>query len=156
MADYSRRPELNELRRVVGSTDDRGTKARRIAELIRAAGQYRWVGIYDVTPHEIAAIAWSGAGDPSFPRFPVTEGLNGAAVRSRSAVIVGDVMRDDRYLTTLASTRSEMVVPVKNEADSVVGTIDVESEIVDRFTDEDREFIESCANEIASLWRGQK
>jgi L-methionine (R)-S-oxide reductase len=148
----TRNPELNELRSVAAGADTRETKARRIAELIRAAGEYRWVGIYDVTSDEIAAIAWSGAGDPSFPRFPVTQGLNGAAVSLASAVIVGDVRRDARYLTTLGSTRSEMVVPVKNEADAVVGTIDVESEIVDRFTDRDREFIESCANQIVSLW----
>jgi L-methionine (R)-S-oxide reductase len=144
--------ELNELRSAVASGDERETIARRIAELIRAAGEYRWVGIYDVTSDEIAAIAWSGAGDPSFPRFPITQGLNGAAVRSGSAVIVGDVTRDARYLTTLGSTRSEMVVPVKNESRGVVGTIDVESEIVDRFTEVDREFLESCAKQIVSLW----
>ena len=147
-----RRRELNELRSVVTAADDRATKARRIAELIRTAGEYRWVGIYDVTSDEIAAIAWSGAGDPSFPRFPITQGLNGAAVSSASAVIVGDVTRDARYLTTLGSTRSEMVVPVKNESGAVVGTIDVESEIVDRFTDVDRDFIETCAKQIVSLW----
>jgi GAF domain-containing protein len=149
-----RNRELNELRRIAGSADDREAKARLIAELIRAAGEYRWVGIYDVTPDEIAAIAWSGAGDPSFPRFPVTQGLNGAAVSSGSAVIVGDVTRDARYLTALGDTRSEMIVPVKNESGTVVGTVDVESEIVDRFTDGDRQFIESCASQIAPLWRG--
>jgi L-methionine (R)-S-oxide reductase len=148
-----RNREMNELRSIAGSADDREAKARLIAELIRAAGEYRWVGIYDVTPDEIAAIAWSGAGDPSFPRFPVTQGLNGAAVSSGSAVIVGDVTRDARYLTALGDTRSEMIVPVKNESDTVVGTVDVESEIVDRFTEADRVFIERCALEIAPLWQ---
>jgi L-methionine (R)-S-oxide reductase len=147
------RRELTELRGVLRSGDDRETKARRIAELIRAAGDYRWVGIYDVTSSEIAAIAWSGAGDPTFPRFPVSHGLNGATVRSGSTVIVGDATKDARYLTTLGNTRSEMVVPVKNETGTVVGTIDVESETVDRFTAADRKFIESCAGGIASLWR---
>jgi GAF domain-containing protein len=148
-----RNSEISELRTVVDSADNRESKARRIAELIRVAGEYRWVGIYDVTSDEIAAMAWSGVGAPSFPRFPITQGLNGAAVRAGSAVIVGDVTRDARYLTTLGTTRSEMVVPVKNALGAVIGTIDVESEIVDRFTEVDRQFIESCANQIVSLWR---
>jgi len=144
--------ELTELRRIAESSETRQAKARLIAELIRAAGNYRWVGIYDVTSSEIAAIAWSGAGDPAFPRFPVTQGLNGAAVSSGTAVIVGDVTSDPRYLTTLGNTRSEMVVPVKNESGAVIGTIDVESETVNRFKNPDREFIERCALEIAPLW----
>jgi len=143
---------MSELRRIAESSDPREVRARRIAELIRNTGSYRWVGIYDVTPHEIAAIAWSGAGDPAFPRFPVTQGLNGVAVSSGKTVIVGDVMQDARYLTTLGNTRSEMVVPVRNESGAIVGTIDVESEIVDRFQDADRELIERCATEVEVLW----
>ena len=49
--------ELTELRRIAESSETRQAKARLIAELIRAAGNYRWVGIYDVTSSEIAAIA---------------------------------------------------------------------------------------------------
>ena len=143
---------MSELRRVAESSETRQVRARRIAELIREAGGYRWVGIYDVTPDEIAAIAWSGGGDPAFPRFPVTQGLNGAAVSSGKTVIVGDVVQDSRYLTTLGNTRSEMVVPVRNESGAIVGTIDVESEIVDRFKDADRELIERCATEVEFLW----
>ena len=61
-------------------------------------------------------------------------------------------MQDARYLTTLGNTRSEMVVPVRNESGAIVGTIDVESEIVNRFKDADRELIERCATEIEFLW----
>jgi len=35
-------------------------KAVQIAELVRQAGGYRWVGLYEVTDQEIAAIGWSG------------------------------------------------------------------------------------------------
>lgn len=147
--------ELSELRRIAVGSDTREIKARRIAELIAKTGSYRWVGIYDVTSDEIAAIAWSGVGDPAFPRFPVTRGLNGAAVSSGNTVIVGDVTQDARYLTTLGSTRSEMVVPVKNQSRTVVGTIDVESDVVDRFAEADRQFIERCTVEVAPLWWDQ-
>jgi putative methionine-R-sulfoxide reductase with GAF domain len=51
--------------------------------------------------HAIADIAWCGPTAPSHPRFPRSQGLNGAAVASRKAVVVQDVSKDRRYLPTL-------------------------------------------------------
>jgi putative methionine-R-sulfoxide reductase with GAF domain len=61
---------LERLRSLGSSSTERATKAREAAELVRAARDYHWVGFYDVTPTEIAAIAWTGANAPAFPRFP--------------------------------------------------------------------------------------
>jgi hypothetical protein len=55
----------------------RAEKAVQIAELVRQAGSYRWVGRYAVTDQEITAIGWSGPGAPAHPHFPVTQGLSG-------------------------------------------------------------------------------
>ena len=38
----------DELQKILALNEDRVTKAKRIAEAIREAGAYRWVGIYDV------------------------------------------------------------------------------------------------------------
>lgn len=110
-------------------------------------------GIYDVGEADISVIAWSGMGEPTFPRFPVSQGLNGAAVSARSTVVVNDVANDPRYLMTFGSTRAEMIVPVFNPVDgTVVGTIDVESMKKNAFTDEDKNFMEECARVMARLW----
>ncbi|MBZ5596154.1 MAG: GAF domain-containing protein [Acidobacteriia bacterium] len=149
----SKRAPLDEIREVLLSDAASPAKAERIADHIRRSGNYRWVGIYEVNGGEIAILGWSGAGVPAHPRFPVAQGLCGAAVASRNTVIAGDVTRDPRYLTTFGSTRSEMVVPVFGPAGrGVVAVIDVESERVDAFTDEDRDFGERCASAIAGLW----
>ncbi len=144
---------FDQIQTLLESPGDRTDKAKRIAEAIRIARDYRWIGIYTVEEKEIAVLAWSGTGTPAFPRFPVTHGLNGAAVSSRSTVVVDDVANDPRYLTTFGSTQSEIVVPVFNPATgTVVGTIDVESVEKQAFTDDDRAFLEECARAIARLW----
>jgi GAF domain-containing protein len=144
---------LDLLQTILESSDNRMSKAQHIAEAIRLAGDYHWVGIYDVSEKEIAIIARSGAGAPTFPRFPVTQGLNGAAVASRSTIIVNDVANDPRYLTTFGSTQSEMIVPVINPATgTVVGTIDVESVNKNAFADNDSALLEECARAITRLW----
>jgi L-methionine (R)-S-oxide reductase len=143
---------VGSLRRVLEGVAPREEKAERAAELIRRAGPFRWVGIYDVLPDEITVIAWSGPGAPAYPRFPRTAGLNGAAVRAGEAVIVQDVSTDPRYLTTLGSTRAEAVFPVRSAAGDVVGTLDVESERVGAFTGADRTLLEVCVATLAPLW----
>ena len=137
---------------ILASSASRESKAKRIAEAIRLARDYRWVGIYEIDGSEIAVIGWSGPEAPSFPRFPITQGLNGAAVASRSAVAVNDVTLDPRYLTTFGSTQSEIVVPIVHPATkAVLGTIDVESVNKNAFTDADRAFLERCAGAVCPL-----
>jgi L-methionine (R)-S-oxide reductase len=106
-----------------------------------------------VTDREVAAVGWSGPGAPAHPRFPVTQGLSGAAVAARRSVVVGDVRADPRYLTAFSTTRSEAVVPVVDPATgAVVGTLDVESAEVDAFTDADRRALERCAAALVGLF----
>jgi L-methionine (R)-S-oxide reductase len=144
---------LEEVSRVLDGDGDRERKAAGVAKAIRRAGAYRWVGLYQVTGEEIANLAFDGPGAPAHPRFPVTQGLSGAAVASVETVVVGDVRKDPRYLTAFGSTRSEIIVPVVDRAGrKVVGTIDVESEEEDAFSKEDRAALERCAAAVAALF----
>ncbi len=151
--EKGREEEVERIRVLAGNQAvPRKERAGQIAEAIRAARAYRWVGVYDVSTSEIAAVAWTGTEAPAFPRFAITQGLCGAAVSARAPVVVGDVTKDPRYLTTFGSTRSEMVMPVLGAAGAVVGLIDVESERLHAFTDIDCAFLESCASALLPLW----
>jgi L-methionine (R)-S-oxide reductase len=141
-----------ELVAISAGADDRERRAARVAASVRRFGGYRWVGIYDVSGGDIAVVGWDGRGPPTHPRFPREQGLCGAAVAAGEAVIVGDVSADARYLTTHATTRSEIVVPVV-AGRRVIGLIDVESERPDAFGDRDRQLLERCASVILPLWR---
>jgi L-methionine (R)-S-oxide reductase len=119
------------------------------AEMIRAACDYRWVGIYKIVRGDFVIVAKTGECPPAYPRFPITQGLAGAAVESQQAIMVADVHKDPRYLPTFGSTQSEIVVPVIAESGKVVGLIDVESEKLNAFTEDDRDFLEHAAFLIA-------
>jgi L-methionine (R)-S-oxide reductase len=99
------------------------------------------------------AIAWTGSDAPAYPRFPVSQGLSGAAVATGQPVVVQDVSRDPRYLTTFGSTRAEAIFPVTALHDGrIVGTIDVESDRVGAFQAEDEAFLRDCALMLRPLW----
>jgi L-methionine (R)-S-oxide reductase len=145
---------LEEISCALNGDGDRERKASSVARAIRQAGAYRWVGLYEVSEEEIVNLAFDGPGVPVHPRFPVTQGLSGAAVASGESVVVGDVSKDPRYLTAFGTTRSEIIVPIVDRAGrKVVGTIDVESEQVDAFSEEDRAALERCAAAVAELWK---
>lgn len=144
---------VREIAEILGGTADRATKASHAAEAIRAAGGYRWVGIYDVADQLVVNLAWSGPGPPTYPVFPVTQGLTSTAITTRATVPVGDVTADERYLEALGDTRSEIIVPVLDPGDrEVIGTLDVESERRAAFGPADQRALEGAATALLPLW----
>jgi putative methionine-R-sulfoxide reductase with GAF domain len=65
----------------------------------------------------------------------------------------GNRKADPRYLTTFGSTNSEIIVPIKHsENGQVLGTVDVESELLHAFSTEDRALLETCAHVLTALF----
>ena len=146
---------LDELRGIASTHKPRLVALQEAADAIRKAGQYRWVGLYDVLPEVglAANLVYSGPGAPEYPTFPISKGLTGAAISSKRTINVGDVAADSRYLTAFGSTRSEIIVPLLSAAgDQVVGTLDVESEQPHAFNVDTQALLESCAEAIRPLW----
>jgi len=138
---------------ILDTTEMREVRAQHAAEAVRAARGYRWVGIYDVGDTEIEIVGHTGVQAPAFVRFSVDHGLSGEAVRTRETVVCNDVSSDSRYITAFESTGSETIVPILGaETGIVIGTLDVESDRVDAFTDEDRRFLEACAQALMPLF----
>jgi len=143
----------NQIRSAAAGGGQRVERAKRLAELIRTLGEYRWVGIYDVGDENVSRIAWSGPSAPEHRTFPASKGLTGAVIQEKKTVIVGDVRNDARYLTAFCGTRSEIIVQVLSPGDGrVIGTVDVESGRVDAFSARDREVIEQCVQAALPLW----
>jgi len=144
---------LGQIRMTAAGADDRTVRARRLAELIRKLGEYRWVGVYDVYAEEVSIIGWNGPSAPQFPKFPATQGLTGAAIAQKKALVAGDVRNDPRYLATFANTLSEIIVPVLDPSgERVIGTVDVESDRANAFGPSDQRMIEQCAQAALPLW----
>jgi putative methionine-R-sulfoxide reductase with GAF domain len=144
---------LGQIRMTAASGGDRALRAKRLADMIRKLGEYRWVGVYDVDEENVSMIGWSGPSAPEHPTFPISDGLTGAAIREKKAVNVGDVRNDPRYLTAFGNTLSEMIVPILAPGgERVIGTVDVESERADAFAHADQRMIEQCAQAALPLW----
>jgi L-amino acid N-acyltransferase YncA/putative methionine-R-sulfoxide reductase with GAF domain len=146
---------VSALRELVERSNERANVLMDVAQFLRQSGKHRWVGLYEVDhgAGEVRNLVFSGPGAPAHPRFGIDQGLTSMCVRERRTVNVGDVAADSRYLTALGTTRSEIIVPIfDGERARVIGTIDIESEDLQAFSDEDQIFLEDCAGMIGTLW----
>jgi GAF domain-containing protein len=122
---------------------------KQVAEMIRSVRNYRFIAIYKIVKDEFVILAGTGDEPSAYPRFPKTQGLCGAALESGKSIVVGDVSKDKRYLPAFHTTRSEIIVPMKNEHKHIVGMLNCESDKLNAFGDEDKQFLERAAGMIA-------
>ena len=120
--------------------------------IARSLSYYNWIGFY-MLDREDSAILVLGPyyGEPTpHERIPVTQGICGAAVRCNETIIVEDIASDPRYLSCSLGTKSEIVAPIRARG-CVVGEIDVDSDRLNAFQLEDREFLERCAEIVGQF-----
>jgi GAF domain-containing protein len=115
--------------------------------LARALPHYTWVGIYLLEGNELVLGPYVGKPSPH-TRIPLGRGICGAAATGKTTIIVDDVNADDRYLACSIETRSEIVVPIMRGGD-VLGEIDIDSDQIAAFNQDDRTMLESVAALLA-------
>jgi len=142
--------EINQLAR-----DARSVLALQqgmLETIARSLSYYNWIGFY-MLDREDSSILVLGPfyGEPTpHERIPVTQGICGAAVRHNETIIVENIASDPRYLSCSLGTKSEIVAPIRASG-CVVGEIDVDSDRLNAFQLEDREFLEKCAEIVGQF-----
>jgi nitrate/nitrite-specific signal transduction histidine kinase len=125
----------------------------RVVALIRDAFGYYQLHIYllDGEGQRLLLRASSGQVGPAVQELDISaSSLNSEAARSGRAVLVDDVSADPRFLAdeSLPDTRSELVVPL-SVSGRVIGTMDVQSAVVDGFAQDDVLVIQSLGDQVA-------
>src|SRR5437868_3724187 len=124
-------PLLLEVADVVNTTLDLDTTLRRVAELVRKVIDYEIFAIMLLNEKAQELYIRFQVGHPreiaERLRVKVGEGVTGVAAQRREALLVGDVSKEARYISSVPNVRSELAVPliVKNK---VIGVIDLESQ----------------------------
>lgn len=109
---------------------------------------YSWVGIYLVEGNDLVLGPWKGPHATEHVRIPIGKGICGSAAASLKTEVVPDVSSDPRYLQCFPSTRSEIVVPIIYKG-VALGEIDIDSDTLNAFSKEDKEFLEHVASILA-------
>ncbi len=120
------------------------------AEKIRAAGApYTSVYLYMLHGEELVLEAYAGR-ETDHTRIPVGQGVCGTAVATGEDQNVPDVRAISNYIACNAWTRSELVVLIRRGA-TILGQIDVDSDVPDPFTPEESAAVRRVADALAVL-----
>ncbi len=142
---------LYEIGKETASILDLDELLHRVAEIVKRVIDYEMFAILllDEKRQELVLrkqVNFGAAREKG--RLKVTEGLCGAAVRTKEPVLVGDVLGDPRYVRLIPETRSELVVPLVHK-DKVLGVFDLESPELNRFNEQHVKVLTPLASQVA-------
>ena len=136
--------------KIIVILDDKKQKGlQEIIDLLyHSADHYDWIGIYIVKDNYLHLGPWQGKQATEHTKIPIGTGVCGSAVKTGKTERVPDVHADERYLSCFLSTKSEIVVPIKKD-EHIIGEIDIDSNKLDAFTQDDVIFLESIADMLS-------
>lgn len=123
---------------------------RIAAEKIQAAGPpYTSVYLYMLHGDDLVLEGFAGR-ETEHTRIAVGQGVCGTAVATGEDQNVGDVRSVGNYIACNIWTRSELVVLIRR-GPTILGQIDIDSDVSDPFTPEEQAEVRAVAEALAVL-----
>ena len=145
------RPKVTEI--TTNNSLSREEKLLKICELLEAnITYYTWVGFYFAN-HETKTLhlgPYVGA-QTDHTVIPFGKGICGQVAVSNQNFVVPDVAAQDNYIACSFTVKSEIVVPLFVKGENI-GQIDIDSNVLDLFTNADEKFLEFVNEQVASLF----
>ena len=107
-----------------------------------------WVGFSKMT--DGALVLGPFQGKPACIRIPVGRGVCGTAVAEDAVQLVYNVHDFPGHIACDCASNSEIVVPIRVDG-QVVGVLDIDSPIKNRFTEADREGLEEFVRILTDI-----
>ena len=130
-----------------GETDAVALMATLACEIHHAHPMADWTGFYRVTAPELLKIGPYQGGHGCLV-IPFSRGVCGACARTGLVQNVPDVDAFPDHIACASSTRSELVLPVRNGAGRLLAVLDIDSDTPAAFTKADEDWLVPLLAEV--------
>ena len=130
-----------------GETDTVSLMATVVCEVHHAHPLCDWTGFYRVTGPQMLKIGPYQGGHGCLV-IPFSRGVCGACARTGQIQNVPDVDAFPDHIACASSTRSELVLPVRNGRGVLLGVLDLDSDTPAAFTKEDEDWLVPLLAEV--------
>ncbi|WP_043820096.1 GAF domain-containing protein [Aeromonas veronii] len=131
-----------------GETDLIANLANLSALLNQALEEINWVGFYLLQGETLVLGPFQGK--PACVRIPVGRGVCGTAVAEGRTQLIDDVHQFDGHIACDGASNSEIVIPVRR-CGEIIGVLDIDSPIFNRFDQQDRIGLEETVQILESM-----
>ena len=132
-----------------GENDQVSLMATVACEVHHSDDRFDWTGFYRVTEPDLLKIGPYQGGHGCL-QIPFSRGVCGAAARTGKVQLVADVDAFPDHIACASSTRSELVLPVFDNAGDVIGVFDIDSNLPDAFSQQDTNALSAILSEVFS------
>lgn len=136
---------LPQIKSLVENEPDAIANMANISACLKDTFHFWWVGFYRVVGDELVLGPFQGP--VACTRIKRGRGVCGTAWKEKKTVVVPDVDKFPGHIACSSLSRSEIVVPLF-KGDEVVAVLDIDSEKLSCFDEEDKAWLEEIVNVI--------
>jgi GAF domain-containing protein len=138
-----------QLRSLIADEPDAiANMANSAALLYQALPDVNWAGFYLLKGD--ALVLGPFQGQPACVRIPLGRGVCGTAAERRTTLRVANVDKFPGHIACDSASKSELVIPLTSDDGKLLGVLDIDSPILDRFDAEDEAGLQPIASIIAA------
>lgn len=143
-SDFSWQRLIQQAEGLLGVSTNRISNAANLSALLfQELAEVTWVGFYFIDGKTLMLGPFQGK--PACVSIRLGEGVCGTAAATGKSIRVADVDSFDGHILCDADARSELVVPLFKQGE-LLGVLDVDSSLIDRFSREDEEGLMALAD----------
>lgn len=124
-----------------GEFDSVALMATVSCEVFHSDPRFDWVGFYRVVSPELLKVG-PYQGSHGCLVIPFSRGVCGACAATGETQLVADVEAFPGHIACSSTTRSEIVLPVRNADGTLIGVFDIDSNQPDAFSQKDADQLE--------------
>ncbi|NNK77948.1 MAG: GAF domain-containing protein [Litoreibacter sp.] len=145
-------PDYAQLKQTIaalaeGEDDAVALMATVACEVHHSDTRFNWTGFYRVVAPELMKIG-PYQGRHGCLVIPFSRGVCGAAARTGEVQLVPDVDAFPDHIACASSTRSELVLPVRDASSALIAVFDIDSDQPDAFTQADADALQGILDGV--------
>ena len=141
---------LPQIEAVTAYETDLVANLANISSALHQVFSWWWVGFYWVKENELVLAPFQGP--IACTRIAFGKGVCGTAWKDRKTQLVPNVEQFTGHIACSSATKSEIVVPIFNQNDEVMGVLDVDSERDDVLDEIDVFYLEKISKMITKIY----
>ena len=139
---------LAQVKAMVKDESDPVANMANVAALIQEAFHFWWTGFYRVIDNQLVLGPFQGP--VACTRIGFGKGVCGTSWKERKTIVVEDVEQFPGHIACSSESKSEIVVPLINKGNEVIGVLDIDSENLATFDATDQLWLEQIAEVVSA------